>query len=158
QKRITVFGAGIAGLTAAHELAMRGFEVQVIDAEYNAEYHDQTHDRGIGGMARSQWAVAPEGPLSGGDMRRLWSGRELLLDTVIDFDSSGRPLDSDRATAVVARLATAIQMLRAERLPPSKLTIFVSRTAEAELDDDALDGDPRVKYIKEQLGLLRIFG
>src|SRR5262249_32620459 len=60
KRPVTVFGAGIAGLTAAHELAMRGFDVEVIDADYNAEWEDLdiSFDRGVGGMARSQWGIA----------------------------------------------------------------------------------------------------
>lgn len=52
----TVFGAGIAGLTAAHELAARGFRVVVVEPA--------TRERGavqVGGLARSQWCfVDPE--------------------------------------------------------------------------------------------------
>lgn len=41
---VAVFGAGIAGLTAAHELAARGYHVTVYDAADS-----------VGGKARSQW-------------------------------------------------------------------------------------------------------
>src|SRR5690606_25157291 len=61
---ITIFGAGITGLTAAHELVMRGFTVQIIDKDFNEEFvprhvveDSQMLDHGVGGMARSQWAV-----------------------------------------------------------------------------------------------------
>ncbi len=84
-RRVVVIGAGIAGLTAAHELADRGFDVCVIE---------QNSDRGqlntgsvqAGGVARTQWAevqdtkeasvgcLAPE--LSRGS--RLASARRLL--------------------------------------------------------------------------------
>jgi hypothetical protein len=64
---VNVFGAGISGLTVAHELAERGFRVRVIE-------RDTCLDRGgrrriaVGGVARTQYAVArearPGAPLS----------------------------------------------------------------------------------------------
>lgn len=45
-RRVVVLGAGIAGLTAAHELVERGFKVTVI------EKHSL-----VGGMARTQWCT-----------------------------------------------------------------------------------------------------
>ena len=54
---VTVFGAGITGLTVAHELASRGIRVTVIAPEINDNILPSTLDRGIGGMARSQFAV-----------------------------------------------------------------------------------------------------
>lgn len=50
---VYVFGAGIAGLTAAHELAERGFKVVVIEAETDYEDPEKC---AVGGMARSQWS------------------------------------------------------------------------------------------------------
>jgi glycine/D-amino acid oxidase-like deaminating enzyme len=44
--RVAVFGAGIAGLTAAHELAARGFQVVV---------YERAGETGAGGVAASQW-------------------------------------------------------------------------------------------------------
>lgn len=51
---VTIFGGGVAGLTAAHELVERGFRVQVWEKEM-----DQRQPwRGcvVGGMARTQWS------------------------------------------------------------------------------------------------------
>jgi hypothetical protein len=149
-----VFGAGIAGLTAAHELAMRGFEVQVIDCDYNDEPHPEMFDRGIGGMARSQWAIAADGRLAGREWLRLWSGHELLLDAVIEFDDQPepRPVYRARAKAILERLNTAILTLRAEQLPASTIAIFVPRRPAALTQPDkGLLDDPRVRYIKEEL-------
>jgi 15-cis-phytoene desaturase len=47
-ERVAVLGGGIAGLTAAHELAGRGFDVTVYEARGGG-------DRGLGGKARSQY-------------------------------------------------------------------------------------------------------
>ncbi len=49
---VTVIGAGIAGLTAAHDLAERGFLVQVVEANESYENHGEVD---IGGLARTQW-------------------------------------------------------------------------------------------------------
>src|SRR5688572_31452756 len=52
---VTVFGAGIAGLTVAHELVERGFQVQV----WERDIDDRKPERGcdVGGLARTQWAA-----------------------------------------------------------------------------------------------------
>lgn len=54
---VTIFGGGIAGLTAAHELAERGFAVQVVEAVHGPKL---TSVPLVGGMARTQWAVKAE--------------------------------------------------------------------------------------------------
>lgn len=55
-RSVTIYGAGVAGLTAAHELVERGFEVVVVEPE-----PDPVHARDcmVGGMARTQWSRAP---------------------------------------------------------------------------------------------------
>ncbi|WP_437328833.1 hypothetical protein [Sorangium sp. So ce381] len=54
---VTVYGAGIAGLTVAHELAERGFAVRVVECE---RAYDRRSDlaMAIGGVARTQYAAA----------------------------------------------------------------------------------------------------
>ena len=69
---VTVLGAGIAGLTAAHELIERGFQVQVVEKSHgspviedeNPDFRAVRFQRGlvepdIGGIARTQWSTAP---------------------------------------------------------------------------------------------------
>lgn len=51
---VTVFGGGIAGLTAAHELVERGFRVQVWEPESDPRFPEKGCD--VGGMARTQWS------------------------------------------------------------------------------------------------------
>lgn len=56
QAMVTVYGAGVAGLTAAHELIERGFSVTVVEPEpdpFNAQ------ECAVGGMARTQWSRVP---------------------------------------------------------------------------------------------------
>ncbi len=52
---VTIFGAGIAGLTAAHELVERGFQVQVWESEGDSRYPERGSD--AGGLARTQWGA-----------------------------------------------------------------------------------------------------
>ncbi|MBX3204538.1 MAG: NAD(P)-binding protein [Labilithrix sp.] len=70
---VTVLGAGVAGLTAAHELIERGFRVQVIEKSHGTPTRregnetDPPHVRlgrgllepDIGGVARTQWTTPP---------------------------------------------------------------------------------------------------
>jgi hypothetical protein len=49
---VTVFGAGIAGLTAAHELVERGFTVQVVEPQ---ESDFEEYDCAVGGLAANQF-------------------------------------------------------------------------------------------------------
>lgn len=51
---VTIFGAGVAGLTAAHELIERGFRVQVWEPVL--DQRDPRRGLQVGGMARTQWA------------------------------------------------------------------------------------------------------
>lgn len=53
---VTVFGAGIAGLTVAHELAERGFHVQVIE---KTESQFEEYECEVGGMAANQFSRVP---------------------------------------------------------------------------------------------------
>ena len=59
---VTVFGAGIAGLTAAHELVERGFTVQVVEPQ---ESDFEEYDCAVGGLAANQFTRvrAPIGEL-----------------------------------------------------------------------------------------------
>jgi uncharacterized protein with NAD-binding domain and iron-sulfur cluster len=52
---VTIFGAGVAGMTAAHELVERGFQVQVW--EKHADERRLGGGCDVGGMARTQWAA-----------------------------------------------------------------------------------------------------
>ncbi|MCP3100719.1 NAD(P)-binding protein [Myxococcus sp. K15C18031901] len=53
---VTIFGAGIAGLTAAHELVVRGFDVTVVEPGPTGGLEGPMQ---VGGMARTQYAIAP---------------------------------------------------------------------------------------------------
>lgn len=54
QRYVTIFGAGVAGLTAAHELVERGFRVQVWEPA--PDQRDPRRGLDVGGFARTQWS------------------------------------------------------------------------------------------------------
>ena len=53
---VTIFGAGIAGLTVAHELVERGFHVQVVEPQ---ESQFEEYECEVGGMAANQFSRVP---------------------------------------------------------------------------------------------------
>jgi uncharacterized protein with NAD-binding domain and iron-sulfur cluster len=59
---VVIFGAGIAGLTAAHELAERGIAVTIVDAVMPDKEKLSEMPTNIGGMARTQWTHASAWP------------------------------------------------------------------------------------------------
>ncbi len=63
-KRVAIFGAGISGLTAAHELVERGFDVEVFEP---AAPSSVERTCSVGGMARTQWAHVPLPETDDGD-------------------------------------------------------------------------------------------
>jgi hypothetical protein len=95
RKSVTIFGAGVTGLTVAHELMERGFHVQV----WEKRRDDRQPDRGceIGGMARSQWGTVPrpevfEGsdgeevpPVESGKSKTFWKARETPQVTTLPY-------------------------------------------------------------------------
>jgi hypothetical protein len=58
--KVYVFGGGVAGLTAAHELILRGFEVCLIEKQRALGPHGLFDKPTLGGMARTQYvAITP---------------------------------------------------------------------------------------------------
>jgi hypothetical protein len=52
---VTIFGGGVTGLSAAHELVERGFRVQVW--EPTSDDRDPSRGCDVGGLARTQWSA-----------------------------------------------------------------------------------------------------
>jgi FAD dependent oxidoreductase len=91
KRRVVVVGAGIAGLTAAHELVERGFEVEVVEAQSELERDkdgDLLRKAVIGGMARTSWAAIPVPP----DQFPLEPDRSTRPFTPIKPDTAPPPL------------------------------------------------------------------
>jgi len=134
---VTIFGAGVAGLTAAHELVERGFRVIVVEPIAEGEGHLQ-----VGGMARSQHGV--------GRSDDFVSGAVLPWTTLPGQSSIGGPREaySRRAQSVLfepggdsfadgpAALGAAVEMAR-------ELVKELSREAD-ELQSRGLPGAPNV--------------
>jgi len=65
--RVHIYGGGITGLTAAHELARRGFRVRIYEyaEEYDEKGHLEGHPHGqrlaVGGIARTQFRRVEKG-------------------------------------------------------------------------------------------------
>ncbi len=159
KKKVAIFGAGVAGLTAAHELIERGFEVTVYDEAICEEIHVHMLDRGIGGMARSQWAadLYPET----GPMRVLESSATVIVNDTIVFGDTTLTIDGHkRRSPRAGEHARALQILEQARWllnnQPSKLYLVIPiDAAPASTDGDATAApppDPRVTWIREQLG------
>jgi uncharacterized protein with NAD-binding domain and iron-sulfur cluster len=95
---VAIFGAGIAGLTAAHELIERGFRVEVWET---AAPSPVERTCAVGGMARTQWTR--DEPGSPAVMR---STQPIMpLDEVVRFAPGSAALDDEarRTLEVVAR-------------------------------------------------------
>src|SRR4030095_2616261 len=95
--RVAVFGAGITGLTAAHELIERGFRVRVYE---EAAPGPDEEICGIGGMARTQYASVP---VSNEEYAR---GAQPWMDSDTAF-MQARPVAAGRAAFLSQRLQFA---------------------------------------------------
>src|SRR5215510_10649689 len=92
---VTIFGAGIAGLSAAHELIEKGFDVQVVEP---ARSPDEEYAAEAGGMARNQFGRIPEdprilhGPEPVGEKPIEWSFRVLFQPGTNSISDKGATL------------------------------------------------------------------
>lgn len=72
-KRVWVLGGGITGLTAAHELAERGFKVTVVEHVEDPLHPGQPM---LGGLAATQWAVPDDAAANAGEK---WARADRLV-------------------------------------------------------------------------------
>jgi hypothetical protein len=131
---ITIIGAGIAGLTAAQELVLRGFKVNIVDPQINDYVFDRTLDMGVGGMARSQYVAVLNTLMTDDDkaatdhearIPRWQPSQMFLVDEVIAFvvapDGRLSFADTARAKDQLKRFATAIKWLEYNGYPTTKI-------------------------------------
>lgn len=160
RRSVMIFGAGVAGLTAAHELISRGFDVEVVDPNIQERIHSFTLDRGIGGMARSQWGcrLQPDAAKEGRFVE-LADGRRFLIDDVLMFkrDATGNVLEDVEDDVLKADMVSrAVRLL--EDGVGQRLEIRAPRPSISpeEMNDDEklkkiIDADPRVTAIRRAL-------
>jgi len=132
-KHVAIFGAGIAGLTAAHELIERGYEVEVYEPEEPNSFEKVC---GIGGIARTQWSRA-ERP-----------GRPAR-------DSEGRVIKPRRARAGMAAtepLVFELERLLEDPIPFRKDSSELDAAAKRRLDKIAALLERHPKYEIEVRG------
>ncbi|WP_437932976.1 NAD(P)-binding protein [Sorangium sp. So ce341] len=129
--KVWVFGAGIAGLTVAHELAERGFKVHVVEP---AEDPRSPGKCDVGGVARTQWAQLDAGDLPSLDSGKMTRADPLLPAMQVDYRlwASSQP----RVDKLAGILSTY------DAIPPLKL-IGYGHTAQ--------DGEKHARKLEEYL-------
>jgi NAD(P)-binding Rossmann-like domain len=128
-KRVAIFGAGIAGLTAAHELVERGFEVEVFEPTEPSlvEWPPGGEPRAmcaVGGIARTQWSRAdrpspyapPPSSMSSTQPLQFDAERELAR-RVVRFSRNASDL-TQAGKQVVTTVAKLLSQLQQHEPPP----------------------------------------
>jgi hypothetical protein len=100
KQSVTVFGAGVTGLTVAHELMERGFHVQVWENRRDARQPDRGCE--VGGMARSQWGTAPRPEVFGAEDTDGATVPETAIGT-IDSDAFWKARETPPVTTLPYR-------------------------------------------------------
>jgi len=126
---VTIFGAGVAGLSAAHELTERGFAVTVIEKRADAL---RPGDCQVGGMARTQWSRVP--------------GQE-----VVDGPQEARMVRARRPLALVSKLEERSDLWYSTIDTKGKAGDFRLEKAEVRFAKDGAHLDPTAQ---ERIGLM----
>src|SRR2546422_554668 len=112
--RVVIFGAGIAGMTAAHELIERGFDVTLVDKEKDEVLEDVPGCVPIrcGGMAVTQWSYSPRGPQAPADvpLARTYSSAQMDLNLKVQFQpGTDTPTSPDAPQTAAAFIRETLQ-------------------------------------------------
>lgn len=142
QKHVAIFGGGISGLTAAHELIERGYAVTVYEPAEPSAFGEEAC--GLGGMARTQWWRAERAPGPGATARpprrtaRIPSEAERSIETTeIAFATDRDQLD-DAARAALEGLV--------DRLRPYPELVIEIRGYTQQRDDHPSTDENRIDF------------
>ncbi len=113
-REVWVFGAGITGLTAAHELAERGFKVTVIEKDPDVRFFGEP---AVGGMAKTQWCVADD------EGKAPRAARPVVPAVRVSF--VGDSADPRAWDSVLDPFVGRLRELYGSRVPPLRAVGFV---------------------------------
>ncbi|MCA9652841.1 MAG: FAD-binding protein [Myxococcales bacterium] len=121
--RVMVFGAGIAGLTAAHELIERGFDVHVVEAAKG-----EMGEVAVGGIAKTQWACGDSLPdsLPEHEATAIYERYQ---------DSLHRESSGQLAEAIVSMITSAIPAIQHLPFQGQLVTSIASLVSEMSMGD-----------------------
>jgi hypothetical protein len=127
---VTVFGAGITGLSAAHELIERGFQVQVVEPRASVELEYEVE---VGGIAANQLGAVKEEP-SRLHPHLFWQEQEDYLVAVdngeIDDPDAAEflRLPERKRAELRASQRAALRTLRAYPMQPTRMPVALPET------------------------------
>lgn len=152
--KAVVYGAGVAGLTAAHELVVRGFGVLVV--EEAVEPRGARLTPAVGGVAKSQWSAFPLEPRGrAGPLRQVHafppeprdhggvSGRD-DLPRVIEFQP-GKAVPTTEGARDLEQLRRFLTLPSSAWLSRIELYGFVTAREATAL------GEQRIEHVQEAL-------
>jgi uncharacterized protein with NAD-binding domain and iron-sulfur cluster len=111
-----VIGGGVAGLTAAHELVDRGYEVEVVEARADMQAQLEAKAPMLGGLARTSWARVRQ-PISQVPLT-VWvppvaNSPEPVSAKVVDeaFDTDGQKVTQLRRDDLPLSIVVSLELL-----------------------------------------------
>ena len=146
QVDVVVYGAGITGLTVAHELAQRNFTVVVVEPDFDAwtplEPSGHNENPGIGGVARSQWGFMANDPGAVDPMQSAAPATKMLKTERVPSRFSPVPFD----ITVVNGHVLLREQPREKELDEA---IYRALAAMAEIDDTPLSARIQTRALVE---------
>ena len=146
-EKIVVIGAGIAGVSTAYELALRGASVTLLDAREGAGLGTSYANGG-------QLSASEVAPWAGPEIPWLvlrWLGRD-------DAPFRLRPkMDPEQWRWLFRFLLRCRASARAERIPPNLELAMLTRARLAAYAQEFADAGAGFDYQRKEKGILRIF-
>jgi len=133
---VWIFGAGITGLTAAHELIERGFEVYVVEPTDDPWEPDLP---AVGGVARTQWAMIPKAADNTAP-EALVETVPMLRHPVLEFEDLGDLADAfgEHEQWELDAFAAKLRTVYRARLPAVRMQVSARFSTMAEHDNVVL--------------------